>query len=201
MGTINSLCLSSLTEFLTESLDIKRQYGTQYLTISLNILRFPSFQAAAILPEEMKTYYKEKLEAWLEPVVKNRWADKDLNGKALVNDWEISQVERLIDYLDIVKTPHQQTAETSKLYNDFKQFYYQYDIRRGKSFRDTFPQDFVDFYDSIDTSLIIPTVTQVLDNSDELEVLDRYQSGAELDEFKKGGGYISEELKSGNRDR
>ena len=55
--------------------------------------------------------------------------------------------------------------------------------------------------DNIDTSLIIPTVTQVLENSDELEVLDRYQSGAELDEFKKGGGYISEELKSGNRDR
>ena len=199
MGTINSLCLGSLTEFLTESLDIKRQYGTQYLTISLNILRFPSFQAAAILPEEMKTHYKEKLEAWLEPVVKNRWTDKDPNGKPLVNDWEISQVERLIDYLDIVKTPHQMTAETPKLYNDFKQFYYQYDIRRGKSFRDTFPQDFIDFYDSIDTSLIIPTVTQILENSDELEVLDKYQSGAELDEFKKGGGYISEELKSGNK--
>ena len=49
------------------------------------------------------------------------------------------------------------------------------------------------------TSLIIPTVTQILENSDELEVLDKYQSGAELDEFKKGGGYISEELKSGNK--
>ena len=42
-------------------------------------------------------------------------------------------------------------------------------------------------------------MTQILENSDELEVLDKYQSGAELDEFKKGGGYISEELKSGNK--
>ena len=201
MGTINSLCLGSLVEFLNETLDIKRTYGTQYLTISLNILRFPSFQAAAILPDEMKTKYKEQLQAWLEPVVKNRWQDKDPYGKALVNDWEISQVERLIDYLDIVKTPHQMTAETPKLYNDFKQFYHQYDIRRGKNFRETFGQDFIDFYDSIETSLVIPTITQVIENSDELEVLDKYQSGAELDDFKKGGGYISDELKHGNRNR
>ena len=197
MGTINSLCLSSLVEFLTESIDIKREYGTQYLTLSLNILRFPSFQSAAILPEHIKTHYKEKLEAWLEPIVKNRWEDLDPNGKALVNDWEISQVERLIDYLDVVKTPHQQTAETEKLYNDFVNFYAQYDIRRGKNFKETFTQDFVDFFNSIKPSLVIPTVQQVLDNSDELEVLDKYQSGAELDDFKKGGGYISEELKNG----
>ena len=149
----------------------------------------------------MKTKYKEQLQAWLEPVVKNRWQDKDPYGKALVNDWEISQVERLIDYLDIVKTPHKMTAETPKLYNDFKQFYHQYDIRRGKNFRETFGQDFIDFYDSIETSLVIPTITQVIENSDELEVLDKYQSGAELDDFKKGGGYISDELKHGNRDR
>ena len=196
MGTINSLCLASLTEFLTECLDVKRNYGTQYLTISLNILRFPSFQSAAILPEEMKTHYKEKLQAWLEPVVKNRWKDRDPYNKPLVNDWEISQVERLIDYLDIVKTPHQQTAETPKLYNDFKQFYHQYDIRRGKNFKETFPQDFVDFFDSIKTMEVIPTVTQVEENILPPPVSKHeIESPVELDEFKKGGGYISEELK------
>ena len=63
--------------------------------------------------------------------------------------------------------------------------------------KETFTQDFVDFFNSIKPSLVIPTVQQVLDNSDELEVLDKYQSGAELDDFKKGGGYISEELKNG----
>jgi len=196
MGTINSLCLASLVEFLDEQLDIKRQYGTDYLTISLNILRFPSFQACAILPKEMKTHYKEKLEAWLQPVLEKRWTDLDPNGKALVNDWEISQVERLIDYLDIVKTPHQQTAETEKLYNDFKQFYHQYDIRRGKNFRETFPQDFVDFFDSIKTYDLIPTVQQVEANDLPPPVSkDKIESPVELDEFKKGGGYISEELK------
>lgn len=196
MGTINSLCLASLTEFLDEQIDIKRKYGRQYLTISLNILRFPSFQAAAILPVEIKTYYKEKLEKWLEPLKANRWEDKDPNGIAILSDWEIAQVERLIDYLDIVKTPHQQTAETDKLYNDFKQFYTQYDVRRGKNFRETFPQRFVDFFDSIKTMEVIPTVQQIVEQDLPAPIRkDEIESGVELDEFKKGGGYISEELK------
>ena len=196
MGTINSLCLASLTEFLDEQIDIKRKYGRQYLTISLNILRFPSFQAAAILPVEIKTYYKEKLEKWLEPLKANRWEDKDPNGIAILSDWEIAQVERLIDYLDIVKTPHQQTAETDKLYNDFKQFYTQYDVRRGKNFRETFPQRFVDFFDSIKTMEVIPTVQQIVEQDLPAPIRkDEIESGVELDEFKKGGGYISEEIK------
>ena len=70
-------------------------------------------------------------------------------------------------------------------------------MRRGKNFKEAFTSDFVDFFNSIKPSLVIPTVQQVLENSDELEVLDKYQSGAELDDFKKGGGYISEELKNG----
>jgi hypothetical protein len=98
--------------------------------------------------------------------------------------------------LDIVKTPHQQTAETPKLYNDFKQFYHQYDIRRGKNFKETFPQDFIDFFDSIKTMEVIPTVTQVEENTLPPPISKHeIESPVELDEFKKGGGYISEELK------
>jgi hypothetical protein len=63
---------------------------------------------------------------------------------------EVDQINRLIDYLDIIKTPHRNTAEQPKLYNDFRSFYEQYDQRRGKNFRTTFPQDFVDFIDSIE---------------------------------------------------
>jgi hypothetical protein len=144
----------------------------------------------------MKTHYKEKLENWLAPLKANRWEDKDPNGIAILSDWEIAQVERLIDYLDIVKTPHQQTAETPKLYNDFKQFFNQYDIRRGKNFRETFSQDFVDFYDSIVTQEVIPTVQMVVEQDLPAPIRkDEIESGVELDEFKKGGGYISEEIK------
>jgi len=46
---------------------------------------------------------------------------------------------RLIDYLDIVKTPHSDTFEMPKLHNDFRQFFSQYDVRRNKNFEKTFP--------------------------------------------------------------
>jgi hypothetical protein len=45
----------------------------------------------------------------------------------------------LIDYLDVVKTPHAGAAEQDKLQKDFKTFYSQYDRRSGKDFEKTFP--------------------------------------------------------------
>jgi hypothetical protein len=44
----------------------------------------------------------------------------------------------LIDYLDVVKTPHSEAFELDKLRQDFKKFYTQYDQRRGKDFGKTF---------------------------------------------------------------
>lgn len=161
MMTINSLCLASITEFMDDMLAIKRKHGAQYVSMSLNILRFPSFQACAILPESIKHQYKVKLENWFnEQMLKD---EKDFKGWTLFNDWERAQTERLIEYLDVVKTPHKNTAETPALYNDFKNFYVQYDVRRGKDFRATFPQEFVDFMDSIDVP--VPTLEEIINKS------------------------------------
>ena len=52
---------------------------------------------------------------------------------------EVNQTQRLIDYLDVVKTPHAGAAEQSKLQKDFKAFYSQYDKRSGRDFAKTFP--------------------------------------------------------------
>jgi hypothetical protein len=46
----------------------------------------------------------------------------------------------LIDYLDVVKTPHSEAFDRPKLLNDFRQFYTQYDQRRGKDFVAAFPE-------------------------------------------------------------
>ena len=56
-----------------------------------------------------------------------------------LEEMENNQVQRLVDYLDVVKTPHAGAAERTKLQKDFKTFYSQYDIRRGKEFEKTFP--------------------------------------------------------------
>jgi len=96
---------------------------------TLNILRFPSFQSPLVLPKELRTKFKKEIEKWLL-----------YNGNnILLHEMEINQVQRLIDYLDIVKTPHADTFDMPALHNDFKQFYQQYDKRRNKNLVSTFP--------------------------------------------------------------
>jgi organic radical activating enzyme len=138
MCTINALCLESLPEFLDQLMAWKNQYGRDFPNFTLNILRFPSFQSPLVLPDTIRTQHKARLEAWL-----TRWTNNiDLQ------EHERNHVQRLIDYLDVVKTPHSEAFELDKLRNDFKQFYTQYDQRRGKNFTQTFPQ-LAEWYDSI----------------------------------------------------
>jgi hypothetical protein len=160
MMTINSLCLDSIVEFLDEMLDLREQYGQRAPTLSLNILRFPSFQSNAILPDDIKTIYKDKLEAWY----------KSERPQKMLHDGEMASVQRLIDYLDIIKTPHRNTADKAKLYNDFKAFFAQYDIRRGKSFTETFPGPLADWFNSLSSE--IPTAEKILSKELQLEVSD-----------------------------
>ena len=129
MCTINALCLDSLPEFLNQCLEWKDLCGKDYPTFSLNILRFPSFQSPLVLPDEIRNQYKLKLQAWF---------DLNKNNK-LLHEFELNQLQRLIDYLDVVKTPHLGAAEQSVLQQDFKKFFTQYDERRGKNFTETFP--------------------------------------------------------------
>jgi hypothetical protein len=120
-------------------LDVKAKYGKDFPTFTLNILRFPSFQSPLVLPEEIRTERKEALQLWL-----------DRNGDSeLLHQMEINQTQRLIDYLDVVKTPHREAFEQAKLKHDFKHFWAQYDERRGKSFVDTFPKQLTDWYNTL----------------------------------------------------
>ena len=129
MCTINALCLDSLPEFLDHCVEWKDLCGRDYPTFSLNILRFPSFQSPLVLPDEIRNTYKVKLQQWFN-------ANKN---NPLLHQFELNQLQRLIDYLDVVKTPHIGAAEQSVLQQDFKKFFTQYDLRRGKNFIETFP--------------------------------------------------------------
>lgn len=138
MCTINALCLETLPEFLSAVVALKNIYGRERVNFTLNILRFPSFQSPLILPDEIKTRYRNALEAWL---------DYNLDNPAL-QEHELNHLQRLIDYLDTVKTPHRETFDMPKLLNDFKQFYVQYDQRRDKDFTATFPK-LKEWYDTL----------------------------------------------------
>ncbi len=138
MCTINALCLDSLDMLLDQLVRLKKVYGRERVNFTLNILRFPSFQSALVLPEHLKIYYRNRLLDWL---LKHR----DQN---YMHEHEINHTNRLINYLDQVKTPHSEAFDMPKLHNDFKQFYTQYDQRRGKNFASTFPI-LNQWYDSI----------------------------------------------------
>jgi hypothetical protein len=129
MCTINALCLDSLDVFLDQLVSLKKVYGRDRVNFTLNILRFPSFQSALILPEHIKLAYGDRLTQWLA-----KHKDNDY-----LQEHEINHTQRLVDYLDVVKTPHSEAFELHKLRHDFAKFYSQYDQRRGKNFATVFP--------------------------------------------------------------
>ena len=174
MMTINSLCLNSITEFMDEMLDLREEYGERAPVISLNILRFPSFQSAAILPEEIKSHYKEKIDKWINSE----------RPQAMLDEGEKASVVRLVDYLDIVKTPHKNTAETPKLYNDFKTFFSQYDIRREKDFISTFPGPLAEWFKSLEAD--VPSESDIKSKTISLVSLDRTGDPANTDAYGSG---------------
>jgi hypothetical protein len=81
------------------------------------------------LPDDLRTTYKNKLQQWYDSNHTNEF----------LHEMELNQLQRLIDYLDVVKTPHLGAAEQAVLQKDFKNFYTQYDTRRNKNFVTAFP--------------------------------------------------------------
>ena len=63
---------------------------------------------------------------------------------------ERSSIQRVIDYLDVVKTPHKNTSETSVLWTDLKAYLRQYDDRRKKDLSKALDPRFTDWLSKVD---------------------------------------------------
>ena len=140
MCTINALCLWGLTDFLDQLVAFRRKdnglwhaKGEMRPSFTLNILRFPSFQSALVLPEELRKGRRQVLEGWL-------WKQDHI----FLHEHEIDHMQRLIEYL---REPEPIDIEARR--HDFKQFYTQYDLRRNKSFERTFPEELVEWYKTL----------------------------------------------------
>lgn len=130
MGTISALCLPSLADHLRYLLDLKQRYGRDKVSYTLNILRFPSFQSALVMPHSLRASFASELK---ELHYRNQ-------HNPLFHEHELDHLQRLIDYLDVVETPHSEAFDMPKLVNDFRQFFSQYDHRRDKNFAVIFPR-------------------------------------------------------------
>ena len=148
MMTINSLCLFSITDFLDDMITLKKKYGQYKIVVDLNILRWPAFMSPVSLPNHLKQLVRDRLKTWYE----------NKENLALLHEGEVAQILRVIDYVEVVEKGHIATEnDLDKHFHDFKSFYEQYDIRRNKDFRKTFPE-LVEWYDSIIVDLSIPNV-------------------------------------------
>jgi len=148
MMTITSLSLFSITEFLDDMAELKTKYLPHQPAVDLNILRWPSFMSPLAFPDHIKNHCREKLENWYEQNKNN----------PLFNPGEKAQIQRLIDYIEVVDKPHRRTTEDKdKLQHDFKSFYLQYDKRRNKDIN-VFPKILTDWLDTIDLDDTIPVI-------------------------------------------
>ena len=149
MMTINSLCLFSITEFLDDMLKLKKQYGANKPIVDFNILRWPAFMSPLTLPDDIKRELHGKLSIWYRKHKTN----------PLLNQNEKAQIERLIDYIEVVNRGHITTETDNQMqFHDFKSFYMQYDIRRNKNFVETFPE-LADWFNSIEIDNTIADVS------------------------------------------
>lgn len=139
MCTINALCLDSLPQLLEQLVTWKKHYGRDRINYTLNILRFPSFQSPLVLSDELRYHYQQQLIAFM---VKHK-------GHSYLHEHEWNHLQRLVDYLDVVRTPHSEAFDLTKLRYDFGSFYTQYDQRRGKSFASTFGSNLTAWYNDL----------------------------------------------------
>ena len=148
MMTINSLCLFSITEFLDDMLELKAKYGSHKPIVDFNILRWPAFMSPLTLPDDIKHDLHGKLSMWWRKNKKN----------PLINMHEGAQIQRLIDYIEVVNRGHNTTEMDMEMqFHDFKSFYTQYDKRRNKNFVETFPE-LEEWYNSLVVDETIPNV-------------------------------------------
>lgn len=127
MCTINALSLEGLTDFLDWCVKIKKQKQSKDgITFTLNILRFPNFQSVLILPQQLRQTFAERLKIWLDENYKD----------SFLHQMEIDHVERLIEYLE---NKSNQLNGKDSLRQYFKNYYIQYDKRRNKDLKKTFP--------------------------------------------------------------
>lgn len=128
MCTISALAMESITEFLDWCLAHKEKYkSADAVTFTLNILRFPDFQSLLVLPQHLREKFAGNLQDWL---------DNNLEHPYL-HEMEINHVKRLIDYC---KNENNQMTNKDKLATHFKNYFQQYDQRRGKNLKSCFPQ-------------------------------------------------------------
>jgi organic radical activating enzyme len=135
MMTISVLSIWTVAEFVETIVKWKKKFDNKHaFFMSVNILRFPSFQSVNMLPIEIK----EELASRIEKVMQD--------NTEWINDLETNQLKRLLIYLRKVDTSYEDKDDFGKKRNDFINFIDQYAERRNKPLQEYMPLEFNNWY-------------------------------------------------------
>lgn len=138
MMTLSALSVWTTDKFLEKIIDWRKKAGTkEMLYMSVNILRFPSFQSMNIIPQEIKNDLAYKIEKVL------------IQSKEWMHEWEINHYNRLLVYLRNVDKSYEDEDTYKNKSNDFKNFTVQYARRREKPLKQFMPVEFNDWFNTI----------------------------------------------------
>ena len=133
MTTINILSLSTLQDFIDDIMQLRIQFNrgleNNRIPLSVNYLRFPPHLQCTLLTSVYRETLANKLELFSEGWLK--YSSPDKFARLYLEEYD--QVKRLCDYL-------RTEPEAYKYRADFLAFIKNYDERRGKNFKDTFPE-------------------------------------------------------------
>ncbi len=136
MLTISALSIWSIVEFMDDILSIKAKIEKPQFYMSINILRYPSFQNVNVLPVDMKLELAKKISIWLETA-------------KYLTDFEKNQINRLETYLRTVDRSYEDTDSLENKQHDLKIFFLEYSKRNKKDYKKIFPTEFCNWIEDI----------------------------------------------------
>ena len=138
MMTISLLGIWTVDKFVKQIVEWKKEVNDKHaFFMSVNILRFPSFQSVTMLPQNIKEDLANRIEKVMK--VEYDW----------INDLEKNQLKRLLIYLRKVDSSIEDVDAYSKKRNDLINFVDQYAERRNKPVDQYMPKEFNDWYQEL----------------------------------------------------
>ena len=135
MMTISALSVWSVTDFMTDIMKLRKEFGNNGLfSMSLNILRFPSFQSVNMISQPHKNMLADKLDVFAEEY------------KEMLAGHEHNQIIRLASYLRNVDKAYEDTDTPETKRNDMVQFMDQFSKRRDMKVENHFPPEFLEWF-------------------------------------------------------
>lgn len=141
MMTISALSVWSVDEFLNFICNLRKEYpnSKNIFHMSVNILRFPSFQSVNNIPLSYKLILAESIQSSIE------------KNSTLMSYFEINQFERLVLYLREVETSYEDKDGIQNKLQDFHNFILQYSQRNNMDLVDYMPENFINWWKEICT--------------------------------------------------